>query len=150
MSPPVCTAVSTRLYGCLYSSPPVPQVCRLAYELMQTFHPNADAQFHSLDDMFYYGGQDAHNQVALMAHTPQRGSEIELRPGDVIGIAGNHWDGFSKGLNRRTGKHGLYPSYKVRDEIRIARFPTYPEAGRVAHPRTGSPPRVTGDPSATH
>ena len=104
----------------------------MAYEIMQTMHPDASAWYHSLDDIYYYGGQNAHDQVAMYAHTAQEGSkEIALSPGDKIGIAGNHWNGYSKGRNRRTGAIGLYPSYKVRDVIPIASFPTYAEADKT-------------------
>lgn len=104
---------------CTFSS----QVCRAAYEIMQTLHPDASARFRSLDDIYYYGGQNAHNQVAIAEHQPRDG-EIELKVGDIIGIAGNHWDGFSKGLNRRSHRTGLYPSYKVAEQLVIADFPT--------------------------
>jgi glycoprotein 6-alpha-L-fucosyltransferase len=50
-------------------------------------------------------------------HIASSNMEIDLEPGDLIGIAGNHWDGYSKGLNRRTGKTGLYPSYKTTDHV---------------------------------
>ena len=48
---------------------------------------------------------------------------MELRAGDVVGVAGNHWNGYSKGRNHRTNKVGLYPGYKMRDRWRIATFP---------------------------
>lgn len=32
----------------------------------------------------------------------------------MVGVAGNHWDGFSKGRNLHTNQVGLYPSFKVR------------------------------------
>ena len=86
------------------------------------------SRFRSLDDIYYYGGQNAHNQVVLYAHEPRRPQEIELLPGDLVGVAGNHWDGYSKGVNRRTGKTGLYPSYKVAEPLERALFPQYPEA----------------------
>ncbi|XP_074644328.1 alpha-(1,6)-fucosyltransferase-like [Tubulanus polymorphus] len=101
---------------CTFSS----QVCRVAYEIMQTYHPDASKYFHSLDDIYYFGGQSAHDQVAIYSHTPEKPGEIELKVGDEIGIAGNHWDGYSKGTNRRTGKLGLYPSYKVREKLYTA------------------------------
>lgn len=37
---------------CTFSS----QVCRLAYELMQTLRTDAHARFHSLDDAYYFSG----------------------------------------------------------------------------------------------
>ncbi|XP_043553855.1 alpha-(1,6)-fucosyltransferase isoform X5 [Chiloscyllium plagiosum] len=109
---------------CTFSS----QVCRVAYEIMQTLHPDASANFRSLDDIYYFGGQNAHNQIAIYPHKPQTPEEIVLEPGDLIGVAGNHWDGYSKGINRRNGRTGLYPSYKVKENIETIKYPTYPEA----------------------
>jgi glycoprotein 6-alpha-L-fucosyltransferase len=47
----------------------------------------------------------------------EENNEIELKVGDLVGIAGNHWNGYSKGLNKRTKKEGLFPSYKVKDVV---------------------------------
>jgi len=104
----------------------------VAYELMQSMHPDASRYFHSLDDVYYYGGQNAHYQVALVEHKPRPGTdELELVPGKRVSIAGNHWDGFSKGRCERTGRVGIYPSYKVREHVDVVEFPTYPEADTV-------------------
>ncbi|KAJ8302715.1 hypothetical protein KUTeg_019111 [Tegillarca granosa] len=111
---------------CTFSS----QVCRVAYEMMQTMHGDVSQNFKSLDDIYYFGGQNAHDVEAIAKHVPQGPNEIELMPGDTIGIAGNHWDGFSKGLNRRTGKSGLYPSYKVKNKLVVVDMPTYSEVGK--------------------
>ncbi|XP_043204524.1 alpha-(1,6)-fucosyltransferase-like [Amphibalanus amphitrite] len=112
---------------CTFSS----QVCRVAYELMQTMHVDAADWFTSLDDIYYYGGQSPHEQTARFAHQPADGSEIALSPGDTVGIAGNHWNGYSKGENRRLKKVGLYPAYKTRDKLRVVEFPRYPEVPLV-------------------
>lgn len=101
------------------------QVCRIAYEIMQTLHPDASEYFHSLDDIYYYGGQHAHNQIARYHHTAKDAQEISMQKGDEIGIAGNHWDGYSKGMNRKTRKTGLYPSFKTVEKVDIVKFPTY-------------------------
>ena len=93
----------------------------MGYELMQVLQGDAGENFHSLDDLYYYGGQFAHEQVAIEDHVPENSNEIELKAGDTIGIAGNHWDGYSKGNNRRTQKTGLYPSYKVTFSILSSR-----------------------------
>ncbi|UYV70737.1 FUT8 [Cordylochernes scorpioides] len=103
-------------------------VCRLAYEIMQTFHPDASSYYKSLDDIFYFGGQNDHNQVALYDHTAASPEEIDLKKGDMMGIAGNHWNGFSKGINRRTKKSGLYPSYKAGEKLDWVDLPSYPTA----------------------
>lgn len=94
---------------------------------MQTYNSDAYDSFYSLDDKFYFGGQNAHNFRAIQKHIPQRKEEIALEVGDLIGIAGNHWDGYSKGVNRRTGQTGMFPSYKARDEIDIVKMPKYEE-----------------------
>ncbi len=107
---------------CTFSS----QVSRIAYEIMQTLRLDAADRFKSLDDIWYYGGQDEHQQVAVMDHSPRNKNEIELRKGDVIGVAGNHWTGVNKGKNKRTNRVGLYPEYKTKEKIKIVDFPTYP------------------------
>lgn len=112
---------------CTFSS----QVCRVAYEIMQTLHPDASAFFRSLDDIYYFGGQNAHNQMAIYSHQARTPEDIPLEPGDVIGVAGNHWDGFSKGVNRKLGRTGLYPSYKVKEKVETVKYPTYPEADKL-------------------
>ena len=104
----------------------------MAYELMQTMHADASRYFRSLDDIYYFGGQTGHHQVALVEHNGQPGSEeLDLVPGEMIGVAGNHWNGFSKGRSERTGRTGVYPSYKVREHLQIVDFPTYPEADEM-------------------
>lgn len=98
---------------------------------MQTRRPDASFDAHSLDDIYYYGGQKPHKQAVIYGHEPEPGSEeIELRVGDVIVTAGNHWNGYSKGRNIRTEKTGLYPSWKVEDIIEDVVFPTYPGANK--------------------
>ncbi|CAL4237626.1 unnamed protein product [Meganyctiphanes norvegica] len=92
---------------------------------MQSLHPDASNYFHSLDDIYYYGGQNSHNQKARFAHNSKRSDEMSLHVGDIIGTAGNHWDGYSKGANRRTKQNALYPNYKVEEVVDTAVFPTY-------------------------
>uniref|UniRef100_A0A0N4WCV6 GT23 domain-containing protein n=1 Tax=Haemonchus placei TaxID=6290 RepID=A0A0N4WCV6_HAEPC len=99
---------------CTFSS----QVCRMGFELMQVQQGDAGERFHSLDDIYYFGGQHAHELIAVEDHVPEQPGEIEMRVGDIIGVAGNHWDGFSKGVNRRTEANGLYPSYKFEPQRR--------------------------------
>ncbi|KAJ6636091.1 Alpha-(1,6)-fucosyltransferase [Pseudolycoriella hygida] len=106
---------------CTFSS----QVCRVAYEIMQAMYPDASNRFKSLDDIYYYGGQNAHNREAVLPHRPKNHDEIFMNVGDSVGVAGNHWDGFSKGKNERTNQAGLFPSFKVIDKVETADFPKY-------------------------
>jgi len=112
---------------CTFSS----QVCRIAYEIMQQRHVDASNRFKSLDDIWYYGGQDEHQQEAVMNHRQNHQGEIELKVGDVLGVAGNHWDGFNKGRNHRTNRVGLYPEYKTREKLRVVQFPKYEKVGVI-------------------
>lgn len=106
---------------CTFSS----QVCRVAYELMQTFYTDAYDRFASLDDIYYYGGQNPHPHVAILDHKPRKNGELELKVGDLIDVFGNHWDGFSKGYNTRTSMTGLFPSFKVKNPVNAVDFPKY-------------------------
>ena len=98
------------------------------------------SRFKSLDDIWYYGGQDEHQQEAVFNHHALHHGEvrkffhilfswlvlqIEVEVGDVLGVAGNHWDGFNKGRNHRTNRVGLYPEFKTREKLLIVEFPTY-------------------------
>ncbi|XP_018333907.1 alpha-(1,6)-fucosyltransferase [Agrilus planipennis] len=108
---------------CTFSS----QVCRLAYEIMQNNYPDASARFRSLDDIYYYGGQNPHYYVAVLPHKAEGINEIDLKVGDLVGVAGNHWDGYSKGRNMRTNQLGLFPSFKIKNTVESVAFPTYSE-----------------------
>lgn len=111
------------LQVCTFSS----QICRIAYELLNTDHRDASLNFKSLDDIWFFAGQRDNIQLAVLDHTPQTADQIELRVGDEVKPAGNHWDGFSRGTNLRTNRHGLYPSFKVISRVETYKFPTYPE-----------------------
>ena len=52
------------------------QVCRIAYEIMQQYHPDASNRFKSLDDIWYYGGQDEHQQEAIFPHEALHHGEV--------------------------------------------------------------------------
>jgi glycoprotein 6-alpha-L-fucosyltransferase len=88
-------------------------VCRLAYELMNSLQPDASAQFKSLDDTFYFSGQIHRLNIAVIPHKPNSTLEMDIQVGDQIEVAGNHWNGYSKGTNLRTNKTLLYPTFKV-------------------------------------
>ena len=90
----------------------------MAYEVMQQYHPDASNRFKSLDDIWYYDGQDEHLQEAIFPHEASQDEEIDLEVGDVLSVAGNHWNGFNKGRNHRTNKVGLYPEFKTREKLR--------------------------------
>lgn len=103
---------------CTFSS----QVCRMGYELRQPSGADDGSKFHSLDDIYYFGGQQAHEVIVIEDHIAQNNKEIDLKVGDKVGIAGNHWNGYSKGTNRQTYKEGVFPSYKVVNDWRKFKF----------------------------
>lgn len=105
---------------CTFSS----QVGRVAYEMMQTNRVDASDSFFSLDDIYYFGGQNAHDRVAVMANKGER-QDISFDVGDQIGVAGNHWNGYGRGTNKRTNQNGLIPWYKTADHLVLYPFPEY-------------------------
>lgn len=79
---------------------------------MQSLHIDASDRFTSLDDIYYYGGQNPHNRIAVLDHNPETSpQEMQMKKGDIIGIAGNHWNGYSKGNNRRSNQVRLKSNF---------------------------------------
>ncbi|XP_026330680.1 alpha-(1,6)-fucosyltransferase isoform X2 [Hyposmocoma kahamanoa] len=103
------------------------QVGRVAYELMQANRVDASESFFSLDDIYYFGGQNAHDRVAVLPHDASGAQDISFKVGDMIGIAGNHWNGYGRGTNRRTNANGLIPWYKTMEYLVLYPFPEYKE-----------------------
>ena len=99
----------------------------MAYELMQTHHTDGSRLVYSLDDVYYFGGQQEHLLSAFHGRTERGGGGMDFARGDLIKIAGNHLNGFSLGNKQRSSQRSLFPSYKAEEEIRVANFPTYPE-----------------------
>jgi glycoprotein 6-alpha-L-fucosyltransferase len=58
-------------------------------------HPDAADRIHSLDDVYFFAGQGSHDREVVMDHVAQKPGEIDLQVGDKVGVAGNHWDGYS-------------------------------------------------------
>ncbi|CAH8505909.1 unnamed protein product [Schistosoma mattheei] len=96
----------TNYLVCTFSS----QVCRLAYELMQSNHlelGDASQQFRSLDDIYYFGGQQASPYEVLISST-----EHGLSPGDLVHFHGNHWNGYAKVEKLNTNRKVMAPAFK--------------------------------------
>lgn len=97
---------------------------------MQNHHIDGSKRYFSLDDIYYFGGQQDHDVIAIEDHKPTLNSghaEIPFHIGDHLGIAGNEKNGYSVGIHRETNVRGEYPSYKVEEYVRIEDFPTYEE-----------------------
>ena len=92
---------------------------------MNSKHTDAANRFRSLDDIYYFGGQSEHKVRVIWPHKAVSRGQLDLEVGDLIGIAGNHWDGQAKGKHLRTQKTGVFPAYKVEDDMDIVDFPFY-------------------------
>ncbi|XP_071488665.1 alpha-(1,6)-fucosyltransferase-like [Diadema antillarum] len=107
------------------------QIGRAAYEMMQAYHTDASTLVRSLDDKYFFAGGRGYDWVVRRAHRPRSAAELDLQPGDVVRMIGNHWDGYSMGSRRRVPHEarvkGLFPTYKVEDSTLTAQMPTYPE-----------------------
>lgn len=92
---------------------------------MQTLHVDPSSNYYSLDDIYYYGGQQGHDVIAFMENKAK--GQVQFKVGDRLGIAGNEKNGFSVGQHRSTRARGYYPSYKVEEFVLTADFPTFDE-----------------------
>ncbi|TPP66874.1 Alpha 1 6 fucosyltransferase H [Fasciola gigantica] len=96
---------------CTFSS----QVCRVAYELMQARHADlgdASDRVQSLDDVYYFGGQQASPFEAVIADQPSG-----IQPGDLVHMAGNHWNGYAKVTPVKLPDAVLAPAYKFQPRV---------------------------------
>ncbi|CAH8524641.1 unnamed protein product [Schistosoma margrebowiei] len=104
----------TNYLVCTFSS----QVCRLAYELMQSNHlelGDASQQFRSLDDIYYFGGQQASPYEVLISSKEQG-----LFPGDLVHYHGNHWNGYAKVEKLNTNRKVMAPAFKFSSRLLTA------------------------------
>jgi glycoprotein 6-alpha-L-fucosyltransferase len=103
-------------------------LCRFVYELMQSQeNQELEASFRikSLDNHFYADSFNTFTKLVIIDHAPRRSNEIVLKKGDIIAfkveeskdlsLTGNLWNGYMMGINQRTNKKGIFPSYKVVD-----------------------------------
>lgn len=51
----------------------------MAYELMQANRVDASESFFSLDDIYYFGGQNAHDRVAVRPHEAAGTQDIAFK-----------------------------------------------------------------------
>ena len=98
---------------------------RLAYEIQQQRFIDGSWRVRSLDDIWYFNGGDNLHEVVL-PHTKNNSDEINLEIGNIINSLGNHWDGYSKGKIKDKDMLGMYPLYKTKRKVKVAKFPTYP------------------------
>ena len=104
------------------------QVCRAAYEMMQTRHADASSLVRSLDDSYRVpAGANSHYHVTVISHKARNKREIDLRVGDQVVVTSNQLNGLSRGRNMRTNRRGVFPSFKVQDTVDAVEMPTYPE-----------------------
>ncbi|RKP17382.1 hypothetical protein ROZALSC1DRAFT_24264 [Rozella allomycis CSF55] len=98
------------------------QICRLAYELMQTKHTDKSNSFVSLDDPYYFGGWLPKKVCAIEDHIAKSSEGLDARIGDIFEHLGEN-SGFVKGKNIRTGSVGLIPTNKVEVCMKGTPFP---------------------------
>lgn len=69
----------------------------MAYEIMQNLHTDAADRYRTIDDIYFYRGQDSHFKEAFMEHKTMRPEEIDMQVGDIVDVYDTSlWDGFSK------------------------------------------------------
>ncbi|XP_042857379.1 alpha-(1,6)-fucosyltransferase-like [Penaeus japonicus] len=125
-------------------------VCRLAYELMQSLHPDASRRVFSVDSTHWFHLQTRHWVRARYAHSSgRRTGELRFKKGDVIKVIPqyykqhyNHFDGFVFGMNKNRTNYGLFPMYKTVDDLQVADTPSFDHIDR--RERTNTTPVAPG------
>ncbi len=103
------------------------QVGRLAYEIMQTLHPDASDKTISLDAAYFFWKQNSQRLIADADHNSSKKENLKFRKGDVLTIQGRgvSFSPYGTATNTRTGQKGLYPRYKVHFHHHPFQFPNY-------------------------
>lgn len=89
---------------------------------MQTYPSqlgDASMRAQSLDDDYYYGGQQAWFHVAIVDD-----KESNITAGDEVAVLGNHWNGYAK-INLPNKKEALSPAYKFEGRLMRVNFPGF-------------------------
>ena len=114
------TLVNADFVVCTHSS----NICRLVYEYMHALKSDAYIRVRPIDIEYYFFGYNTMYRIAVVDHIPaSNSSEIELKTGDILKLVvykaydaqdGNLFNGYSRGLNMRTNKIGIVPSFKIK------------------------------------
>ncbi|VDM33115.1 unnamed protein product [Hydatigera taeniaeformis] len=102
---------------CTFSS----QICRLAYELMQTHSAqlgDASMRVQSLDDTYYYGGQQPWSQVIIVDD-----KDTGMTAGETLDYLGNHWNGYARISLPKNKEEVIRPAYKFENRLMEVDFP---------------------------
>lgn len=73
---------------------------------------DASMRAQSLDDAYYYGGQQAWDPVAIVAD-----KEAGIQPGDKIYFLGNHWNGYAKLIPPNSKLSTIRPAFKFENRM---------------------------------
>lgn len=60
------------------------QVCRSAFEMMQTLHADASHKVNSLDATYYFNEEPGHRAIALLGHSPRYQYEANVTAGTLL------------------------------------------------------------------
>lgn len=100
-------------------------VCRLAFELMQTLHIDRGSSVNSLDLAWKPVRSGDFEMKAIVDHVSQADHEISFNKEDLIvfQFTRKPITGYSFGTHQKTGKVGYYPSYKAEPTLTTEKFP---------------------------
>ena len=106
------------------------QVCRAAYEIMQSRFANASENVRSLDCHHFLYKIYQLPRIATENHSPPGDTEISFNAGDLIQSYGELYNGLSIGQNLNSSSRmvGYYPSKKALRVIVPINVPVKPVA----------------------
>ena len=103
------------------------QICKLAMELSLINSPDNLKNFYSLDAPYFVSfGKGFLTFKAKESHAATTEEELSFHEGEMIEVTGTRGDGFSVGRKKGTKEKCLIPSDKIKMQVDVQNFPTYP------------------------
>ncbi|VDD74299.1 unnamed protein product [Mesocestoides corti] len=73
---------------------------------------DASTRAQSLDDGYYYGGQQTWYQAAIVDD-----KEAGIEVGDLVATLGNHWNGYARIIPTKSKRELVLPAYRFEDRL---------------------------------
>ena len=96
-------------------------------ELSLINNPDNLKNFYSLDAPYFVSfGKGFLTFKAKESHAATTEEELSFHEGEMIEVTGTRGDGFSVGRKKGAKEKGLIPSDKIKMQVDVQNFPTYP------------------------
>ncbi len=98
-------------------------LCRLSYELMQSYKPNSGLKYQSLDTLYFYGDKLPDRTFKYKHTLKTNGNQLNIEVGDSVHLREDYWKMSVEGAKRDGFYEGSVMSKGVSQEV--FHFPLY-------------------------